>query len=76
MLSENILVWNAHGLNDQGLRNVLRDLVASNRILLVCVQETKMAVIERPDVLSILGPGFDYFFLPADGVRGGILVAW
>jgi hypothetical protein len=76
MLYKNILVWNVRGLNDQGHRNVLRDLVASDRILLVCVQETNMVIIERYDVLSILGSCFDYSFLPADGVRGGILVAW
>jgi hypothetical protein len=35
-----------------------------------------MAVITRSDVLSILGCGFDYAYLPATGPRGGILVAW
>lgn len=76
MLSENVMVWNVRGLNDVGHRNVLRDLVASNNVSLVCIQETKMAVISRIDVLSILGSGFDYAFLPAAGSRGGILVAW
>lgn len=43
---------------------------------IVCVQETKLAVISDFDVMQCLGPGFDYFFLLAVQTRGGILLAW
>jgi hypothetical protein len=43
----------------------------------VCIQETKMAVISDRVVRECLGPSFDeFFFLPANGTRGGILLAW
>jgi exonuclease III len=43
----------------------------------VCIQETKMAVISDRVVRDCLGPSFDkFFFLPAIGTRGGILLAW
>jgi hypothetical protein len=54
----------------------MRDLVVSDRVSLVCVQETKMVVIPPDIILSMLGSGFDYAFLPADGPERGILVAW
>jgi hypothetical protein len=66
MLSENILVRNVRGLNDHAHCNVLRDMVDSEGVSLLCIQETKMSVISHSDVLSILGTRFDYAYLPAD----------
>jgi hypothetical protein len=43
---------------------------------LVCLQETKLHVINDYNVMQILGSGFDYSYLPTDDTRGGILVAW
>lgn len=52
-------------------------VVQSCRPAVVCVQETKLAHISERDVLSILGQDFGSFiYLPAQGTRGGILVAW
>jgi hypothetical protein len=43
----------------------------------VCLQETKLVVIDRFIVGQCLGPSFDGFdYLPADDTRGGILLAW
>jgi hypothetical protein len=44
--------------------------------LQLCVQETKLAVLNDFDVIQCLGPGFDYFFHPAVQTRGGILLEW
>jgi exonuclease III len=52
-------------------------MVASTHPDLVCLQEMKKATISRRMVLSMLGAEFDEFIvLPADGTRGGILLAW
>jgi hypothetical protein len=52
-------------------------LVQSCRPVVVCLQETKFIHIFQRDVLSILGQNFSSFVaLPAQGTRGGILVAW
>jgi hypothetical protein len=49
---------------------------AADTIPIVCVQETKLSVIDDFIVMQILGTGFDYVSLLADGTRGGVLVAW
>jgi hypothetical protein len=48
----------------------------AERPSLVCLQETKLHVINDYDVMQILGSGFDYSYLPTDDTGGGILVAW
>lgn len=76
MASDNILVWNVRGLNSRGHRNVVRTLVEAKRISLLCLQETKMVVIDNHTTLPMLGSDFDFCYLLADGVKGGILLAW
>jgi exonuclease III len=73
----NILFWNVWGYNGFGHQASVRNLVASLRIDVVCLQETKMEVISRVLVLQMLGPDFSNFvFLPSVGASGGILIAW
>lgn len=77
MDATNILICNARGLNDRGRRDTVRKVVDASKPTLVCIQETKLAVITRSDVMSCLGRDFQNFvFLGAQGTRGGILVAW
>jgi exonuclease III len=72
-----IMIWNVRGLNQKSRRDVVRCMVDSTRPDVVCLQETKKAVISRRMVMSTLGADFDEFiFLPAAGTRGGILLAW
>jgi hypothetical protein len=76
MSPESILVWNVRGLNGWLHRDTQRELVAVGWPSIVCVQETKLPVISNFDVIQCLGPGFDFFFVPAVQTRGGILPAW
>lgn len=77
MALSKILVWNVRGLNDRARRDSVRKMVDHCRPTIVCLQETKLALISERDVLSILGPDFLAFvFLRAQTTRGGILVAW
>jgi exonuclease III len=76
MGSENVLVWNVRGLNARLHKDALRSLVDTERTSIVCIQETKLHVIDDFLVMQLLGSGFDYACLPADGTRGGILIAW
>jgi exonuclease III len=72
-----ILIWNVRRLNSSIRQDVVRDLVDSFHVDVVCCQETKMQQITRRDILSILGVEFsDFVFLPSMGTSGGILVAW
>jgi hypothetical protein len=72
-----ILIWNVLGLNGSARQDVVRTLVDSARVDVVCLQETKMVDVSRFLLLRMLGPAFDNFvFLPSVGASGGILVAW
>ena len=77
MDSLNFLIWNARGLNDRARRDSVRKVVDTCKPTVVCIQETKLAVITTSVVLSCLGRDFQEFvYLAAQGTRGGILVAW
>jgi exonuclease III len=75
MDSDCILVWNVRGLNSSAHHDVVHDLVTTEKLSIVCLQETKLSVCSDFDVIQILGHGFDYFCLPAIHTRGGILLA-
>jgi exonuclease III len=74
--SENILVWNARGLNARARRDALREFIVSENFSLLCIQETKFNVISAYDVMPLAGAGFDYDYQPTVDTRGGILVTW
>jgi exonuclease III len=76
MDSERIVFWNARGVNSRAPQNVVANLVVSERISILCIQETKLGVVDDQLILSIIGPSFDYHFVPAVETRGGILDAW
>lgn len=71
-----MLVWNVRGLNARAARNVVRELVAQERISILTLQETKLERCDDRLILELLGAGFDYFMLPVSHVAGGILLAW
>uniref|UniRef100_A0A8I7B6C6 Endonuclease/exonuclease/phosphatase domain-containing protein n=1 Tax=Hordeum vulgare subsp. vulgare TaxID=112509 RepID=A0A8I7B6C6_HORVV len=72
-----VVVWNVRGLNSRARRCAIRSLLCTTRASIVCLQETKMALISSSIVLDTLGSEFDgSTYLPADGTRGGILLAW
>lgn len=54
----------------------MRHLVLAERASLVCLQETKMEVINDYTLMQIVGAGFDYNYLSAARTCDGILVAW
>jgi hypothetical protein len=70
--------WGAGGggLNSQSHHDATRELIRAECMSIVCFQETRLSVISDYDVSQIIGVGFDYFYLPAVGTHGGILVAW
>lgn len=72
-----ILNWNVRGLNNPARRTAVRKVVADSRCSIVCLQETKLAVINRSLTAKILGTAFcdNFIYKGADGTRGGILIA-
>lgn len=72
----NILSWNVRGLNARARRDDTRLVVDDCRASIVCLQETKLDVVNNSLMLEMLGTQFlDYSYLPAVDTRGGIFVA-
>jgi hypothetical protein len=46
------------------------------RVPLLCLQETKIVILDDSFINSMLDAMFQHSFVPADGTRGEILVAW
>ncbi|KAM3402575.1 hypothetical protein ACQJBY_006441 [Aegilops geniculata] len=69
--------WNVIGLNNPARRKVVRDLVLQHRATIVCLQETKLELVDRQIVMETLGTSFCDSFrcLPAAGTRGGLIIA-
>jgi hypothetical protein len=46
-------------------------------VSLICAQETKLELVDAAVVSQTFGPRYDGFdFIPAQGTRGGIILAW
>ncbi|KAM0913456.1 hypothetical protein ACQ4PT_012157 [Festuca glaucescens] len=72
-----LLVWNVRGLNSLARCDSIYQVVCLSGASVVCFLETKPQVVTRDTVDRCLGREFDsFFFLPALGTRGGILLAW
>lgn len=68
----NVFVWNARGLNDRARRNVVREFLIQERASMVCLQETKVADLNVTLMNEVAGADFDYCYLPAVGLSGGV----
>lgn len=73
-----VLNWNVRGLNNLARRRIVRDLASLHHASVVCIQETKLQLIDRQIVLETFGTAFadSFCFLPAQYTRGGILLAF
>lgn len=77
MALSSILVWNVRGLNKKARKDSVRELIAVAKPQVVCLQETKIQNMSFRVLLSTLGADMNgHVLLPADGTRGGVLVAW
>jgi hypothetical protein len=55
----------------------VKEFIDTVKTTIVCLQETKLDVIDQFTVMQCMGPSFDGFaYLPAVETRGGILLAW
>ena len=72
-----ILSWNVRGVNDSDNRKVIKNLIRTNRVDLVCLQETKVQEMNF-DMVHNLGVGrfLDWTAMNAEGSAGGILMFW
>lgn len=69
-------VWNVCGLNGRACRNVVREFLVQQRVAVVCLLETKLSTFCNVMANETLGSMFDYDYVPALNVSGGILLGW
>jgi exonuclease III len=72
-----IVSWNVRGLNDKDKRLCVRNLIRMWKADIICLQETKMADINRRVIQSLWGnQHVDRISLGSNGATGGILLMW
>ena len=72
-----ILCWNVRGVNDSSRRKLIKAVVRSQKVDLLCIQETKIKSMSEGVVRSIgVGRFLDWRTLDASGSAGGILICW
>ena len=72
-----MLVWNVRGVNSSARRNAIYQVVEVDKAAIVCLQETMLEVVTQEIVKHCLGNKFEkFYFVPAVGTRGGVLLAW
>ena len=72
-----LLSWNVRGANNPNKRNVIRNFIRSQRVDLVCLQETKLQKLSSTEARSFgVGRLAEWRAVEAEGTAGGILVFW
>ena len=72
-----LLSWNVRGANNPNKRNVIRNFIRSQRVDLVCLQETKIQELTVAVVRSLgVGRLSEWRAVEAEGIAGGTLVFW
>jgi hypothetical protein len=68
--------WNVRGLNSMAMQHDVRQLIATFRPDLLCIQVTKMTTMNSYVVRNSLGPEYEnnYFMLPEQGVAFSLLL--
>ena len=72
-----IVSWNVRGLNEQDKRLQVRNLIRKWKADIVCLQESKLELINRGVIFSLWGGHHvDWLYLGSVGASGGVLLMW
>ena len=72
-----IISWNVRGANDSDKRKVIKALIKSQKVDLVCLQETKMQEMSKKIVRSLgVGRCLEWRVVNSRGAYSGVLVFW
>ena len=76
-MKKKMISWNVRGLNDPRKCLVVKNLLREWKCDVICLQETKIASMNRQLVCSLWScPNVDWAVLEADRTAGGILLMW
>ena len=77
IMNLNIVSWNVRGLNDKDKHLHMRNLIRMWKADIICLQETKMVVINCRVIQSLWGnQHVDWISLGSNGAAGGIFFMW
>ena len=72
-----ILTWNIRGLNNPRKRKVLKNLLHDWKVDVVCLQESKLDVVDQRLIRSLWGNVYvGWEALPTMNTAGGIILMW
>jgi len=72
-----LLSWNVRGLGGAAKRREVSHLVRENKPLVLCLQETKLSVLDAFVCNTIWGDvNVDFSYRPSKGASGGITTLW
>ena len=72
-----ILSWNVRGANNSDKRKVIKSIIKSNKMDVVCLQETKIKEMSTGLIRSLgVGRHLDWRAINSRGAIGGVLVFW
>ena len=72
-----ILLWNVRGANDSDKRKLRKVVIKSQKVDLVCLQETKIQEITNGIVQSLrVGRCLEWGAMNSRGVARGVVVFW
>ncbi|GAU39714.1 hypothetical protein TSUD_275090 [Trifolium subterraneum] len=75
--SMKIVSWNVRGLGGLGKRQEVRKLVENHNPSLLCIQETKLQLVDPVVCSSLWGnSSFAFSYRPSIGASGGLLTLW
>jgi exonuclease III len=71
------LSWNVRGLDNTAKQEDVKQIISFLKPDLLCLQETKLVSVDSTTIRNCLRSQYEnnYAFLPADGTRGGIILA-
>lgn len=77
MFEMKVVSWNAKGLGGLEKRREVRQLVNEKRPYVMCIQETKLMVIDGALCASLWGdPNHDFSYQPTVGASGRLITMW
>ena len=72
-----ILAWNVREVNDKNKRKLIKALISSQKVDLVCLQQNKMTEMSLGVARSLgVGRFLEWGALNARGAAGGVIVFW
>lgn len=72
-----ILSWNVRGLGRSYKRHLVKDVILSVNVDIICLQESKLQEIHSSIWRSTGGLRFSFFYyILVQGTSGGIITAW